>query len=91
MDKCIKFQAFLRPLLDDEKLICQGAEIMKALLEAQSPRMTNIAEKMAGGSERNYKTIQRFLKAVDLKTLLLRFYQEDAAFVLGDLVCGSTQ
>jgi len=84
MDKCIKFQAFLRPLLDDEKLIYQGAEIMKALLEAQSPRMTNIAEKMTGGSERNYKTIQRFLKAVDLKTLLLRFYQEDAAFVLGD-------
>jgi hypothetical protein len=84
MDKCINFQAFLRPLMDEEKLVRQGAEIMKGLLEAQSPRMTNIAEKMSGQSSRNYKVIQRFLKRVELKRQLLRFYQEDAEFVIGD-------
>ncbi len=84
MDKCINFQSFLRSLLDDEKAVKSGAEIMQGILEAQSPRMTNIAEKMTGRSERNYKTIQRFLHQVELKRLLLRFYQEDAEFVIGD-------
>jgi len=56
----------------------------EGLLEAQSPRMTNIAEKMSGRSEWNYKTIQRFLQQVEMKRMLLRFYQEDAAFVIGD-------
>jgi hypothetical protein len=84
MNKCINFQAFMRPLIDDEKQVKKAAEIMKGLLEAQSPRMTNIAEKMSGRSERNYKTIQRFLQQVEMKRMLLRFYQEDAAFVIGD-------
>ena len=84
MDKCINFRRFLHPLMDDEKLVNQGAEIMKGMLEAQSPRLSNISEKMAGQSERNYKTIQRFVKKVDMKRLLLRFYQEEAEFVIGD-------
>ena len=84
MNKCINFCRFLRPLIDDEKLVKQGAEIIKALLEAQSPRLTNISEKMAGNPDRGYKTIQRFIKKVDLQRLLLRLYQEDAEFVIGD-------
>jgi hypothetical protein len=84
MNKCINFRRFLRPLIDDEKLVKQGAEIIKALLEAQSPRLTNISEKMAGNPDRGYKTIQRFIKKVDMKRLLLRLYQEDAEFVMGD-------
>jgi hypothetical protein len=84
MDKCINFYEFLRYLFDDERAIQQGAEIVKALLEAQSPRLSNISEKMTGKSESNYKVIQRFLKKVDLKRLLLRFYQEDAEFMIGD-------
>ena len=57
---------------------------MKGLLEAQSPRLSNIAEKMKGASDRNYKTIERFVKAVELKQILLRFYQEEAEFVIED-------
>ncbi|MCL4561458.1 MAG: transposase [Chloroflexi bacterium] len=84
MDKCINFQAFLRHLIDEEKLVKHGAEIVAGMLAAQSPRMTNISEKMTGQSDRNYKTIQRYLKKVEFKQLLLRFYQEDADFVIGD-------
>jgi len=84
MDKCINFYEFLQYLFEDEKMIRQAAEIVKALLEAQSPRLSNISEKMAGKSESNYKAIQRFLKKADLKRLLLRFYQEDAEFMIGD-------
>ena len=84
MKKCINFCKFLRHLIDDEKLVKQGSKIMKALLEAQSPRLSNISEKMTGNSDANYKAMQRFLKKVDLKRLLLRFYQEDAEFMIGD-------
>ena len=84
MDKCINFCGFMRHLIDEEKLVKQGAEIVKALLEAQSPRLSNIAEKMRGRSNRNYKTIQRFLKQVNVKQLLMRFYREEAEFVIGD-------
>jgi hypothetical protein len=84
MDKCINFCKFWRYLLPEEREVKKGAEITKALLEAQSPRLTNIAEKMTGQSERNYKTIQRFLKQTDVKQLLFRFYQETAEFVIGD-------
>ena len=85
MDKCINFSGFLGYLFDDKKMLQQAARIMKALLEAQSPRLTNIAEKMPGQkSESNYKVIQRFLKQEDLKQLLKRLYQEDAEFIIGD-------
>lgn len=84
MDKCINFSEFMRYLLDDEKLAEQGSEIIRALLEAQSPRLTHISEKMTGKSESCYKAIQRFLSKVDLKAVLLRFYQEEAEFVIGD-------
>ena len=84
MDKCINCCEFMRYIFDDDKLAGQGAAIVKALLDAQSPRLTNISEKMDGNSSRNYKLVQRFLKKVDLKRLLLRLYQEDAEFVIGD-------
>jgi hypothetical protein len=85
MDKCINFSGFLGYLFDDTKLVKQAARIMKALLEAQSPRLTNIAEKMPGQkSDSNYKVIQRFMKQVDLKQTLMRLYQEDAEFIIGD-------
>jgi len=84
MDKCINFCEFMRYVFDEEKLAEQGAVIVKGLLEAQSPRLTNISEKMDGHSSSNYKVIQRFLNKVDLKRLLLRLYQEEAEFVIGD-------
>jgi hypothetical protein len=84
MDKFINFSAFMRYLLDDAKMVEQGSKIIRALLEAQSPRMSNIAEKMTGKSATCYKRIQRFLHKVDLKQVLLRFYQAEASFVIGD-------
>lgn len=84
MDKCINFSAFMRYLFDDTKMVEQGSKIIRALLEAQSPRLSNIAEKMAGNSASCYKMIQRFLHRVDMKQVLLRFYHPEAGFVIGD-------
>jgi len=74
----------MRYLLDDDKLVMLGSKIIRALLDAQSPRISNIAEKMKGKSGSCYKIIQRFLQKVDLKQVLLRFYQAEASFVIGD-------
>lgn len=84
MDKCINFREFMRYLFDDERLVQKGSTVVTALLEAQSPRLSNIAEKMPGHSHSCYKAIQRFLSKIDLKQALLRFYQEEAEFVIGD-------
>lgn len=84
MDKCINFQAYLRYLFDDETLVGKVARVVKAMLAAQSPRLSNIAEHMPGTSSSSYKAIQRLLNQVDMKSVLLRFYQEEAEFVIGD-------
>jgi hypothetical protein len=39
---------------------------------------------MPGLPAANYKAIQRFLAQVDLKTVLLRLFQEQAEFVIDD-------
>ena len=84
MLKFINFYEFMRYLFDGEKNIKQAAEIIKALLEAQSPRISNIAEKMEGKSEACSKAIHRFLGQVEVKEILLRLFQEEAEFVIGD-------
>jgi hypothetical protein len=84
MDKCINFSAFMRYLFDDTKMVEQGSKIIRALLEAQSPRLSNIAEKTRGNSASCYKSIQRFQQKVDMKQVLLRFYHPEAGFVIGD-------
>jgi hypothetical protein len=45
MGKFINFSEFMRYLLDDDKLAIQGSKIIRALLEAQSPRISNMSEK----------------------------------------------
>ena len=84
MLKFINISEFMRYLFDDEDLALKAAKIIRALLKAQSPRLSNIAEKMEGKSETGYKAIQRFIARVDVKRQLLRLFQEEAEFVLGD-------
>lgn len=84
MLKFINISEFMRYLIDDESQAVKGAKIVRALLDAQSPRLSNIAEKMDGKSETNYKAIQRFIRRVDVKRQLQRLFQEEAQFVIGD-------
>jgi Transposase DDE domain len=84
MNKCINLYDFLNNLFDQEQLIKKAMIIIQGVLEACSPRLARIAEKMPGRADANYKIIQRFLAQVDLKAALLRFFQEEAEFVIGD-------
>ncbi len=84
MLKSIPFFAFARLLFDSNKAARKAAVILKAILEAQSPRLSEIARKMPGSPAANYKQLQRFLAATDPKMALMRLFQTDAPFVLGD-------
>jgi hypothetical protein len=84
MAKFINFSDFMQYLFDDQKQAEKAAQIVQALLEAQSPRISNIVEKMQGKSEACYKAVQRFLAPLDVKQHLLRLFQDEAEFVIGD-------
>ena len=84
MLKFINISEFLRYLFDDESQAVKAAKIVRALLDVQSPRLSNIAEKMDGKTGANYKTVQRFIARVDVKRQLQRLFQEEAQFVIGD-------
>lgn len=84
MHKFIKAQAFFKHLFDQDGLAVKAAIIVEAILAACSPRLAAIAQHMPGSEAANYKMIQRFLGQVDVKALLLRLFQADAPFVIGD-------
>lgn len=84
MLQCTEIYRFTQYLFDDERLARQAAEIVRAILAAQSPRLSEIARHMSGGYERNYKRLQRFLQAADPQMALARVYQDSAPFVIGD-------
>jgi hypothetical protein len=84
MIQFIKVVAFLQYLFDQDRLAAKAAVIIEAILAARSPRLSEIAQHMPGCEAANYKAIQRFLQQVDVKALLLRLFQADAPYVIGD-------
>ena len=69
MEKFIRIFEFAQHLFVEEHTARQASEIMKA----RSPRLSDIAVRMAGNEGTSYKRIQRFLRDNDpreaLKTL----------------------
>ena len=82
--QCINFVQFTRYVFDSPVVAHRAAEIVKAILEARSPRLSEIARKMPGQSDSAYKRLQRFLQQTDPRAVLLRLFQSDAPFVIGD-------
>lgn len=84
MNKFTQLGSFLTCLFDDERVVEKGQRIVAGVWSARSCRLSEIARAMTGEEDANYKCIQRFLGAEDLKSILLRFYQEEAPFLIGD-------
>jgi len=84
MNKFTHLSDFLGYLFDDERSIEKAQAITAGILQAHSCRLSDIAREMAGNEAANYKCIQRFVAQTTLKSILLRLYQEEAAFVIGD-------
>jgi len=60
------------------------AKIVKGILDAKSPRISDISNTMEGNPDANYKMIQRFLDNNDPRENLHRLFNEDEKFVIGD-------
>jgi hypothetical protein len=75
---------FAKLLFANEKMAIKASEIIEALLEARSPRISDIADQMSGNYDASYKSIQRFLKSEDLLGALQSLFNEEAEFVIGD-------
>lgn len=84
MDKFTHLSDFLAYLLDDDKSVEKAKAITAGILKARSCRLSDIAREMPGNESANYKCIQRFIAAGSLKSILLRLYQEEAPFIIGD-------
>ncbi len=60
------------------------ASIVKGILDAKSPRISDISNKMNGNTSANYKAIQRFLDNNDPRDNLHRLFNEDSPVIIGD-------
>jgi hypothetical protein len=74
----------MQTLFDESVVARKAARITAAIMEGRSPRLSDIARGMKGNEAANYKAIQRFLAEHDPQEVLLRLFQEDAPFVIGD-------
>lgn len=84
MDKFTHLSDFLGYLFEDERSIKKAQAITAGIMQAQSCRLSDIAREMAGNEAANYKCIQRFVAQTALKSILLRLFQEEAHFLIGD-------
>jgi hypothetical protein len=58
--------------------------ILQAILDARSPRLSDLSHKMPASPSANYKMLQRFLVQANPKTASHRLFWEEAPFILGD-------
>jgi hypothetical protein len=84
MYKFIPIYEFAKQLFDDQNTAKKASQIMEGILQAQSPRISDITDKMNGNEAANYKKIQRFMKNENLPSLLKRLFNEEAEYVIVD-------
>jgi hypothetical protein len=71
----INTSGFMQFLFDRDDLAEKAGQIIEAILESRSPRLSDISHRMKGNPEANYKVIQRFLERADPSTTTLLFSQ----------------
>ena len=79
-----EIQRFAAEIFDRVEVAQKAGTIPAGILEACSPRISNISHAVKGNPEANYKTIQRFSDHNDPRKALHRLYSEEARFILGD-------
>jgi len=84
MDKFIRIFEFAQQLFSDDHIARQASQIMEGIMQARSPRLSEIAAKMPGSAEASYKRLQRFLQENDPQATLKMLFNEEADFVIAD-------
>ena len=81
----MKLQEFVQHLFDQPDITRKAGLIIQAILEARSPRLSDLSHKLPGKPDANYKMVQRFLAKVDPRQALKRLFNAEVPFVLGDV------
>lgn len=84
MNKFIRIPEFVQTLFPDEKTAQQASQIITGIMNARSPRLSEIVAHMPGEEAACYKRIQRFLQDTDPQAALRLLFNEEADFVIGD-------
>jgi hypothetical protein len=84
MNKCIRISEFAKELFADPKAAEQAGQIMKGIMVARSPRVSDIAANMPGSEAASYKRVQRFLQHNEPQEALRLMFNEEADFVIAD-------
>jgi hypothetical protein len=84
MNKFIRIFEFAQQLFSDAKTAKQASQIIEGIMEARSPRLSEIAAKMPGNTDASYKRLQRFLQDNDPQEALQMLFNEEAEFVIAD-------
>jgi hypothetical protein len=84
LDKSIRILEFAKCLFPDQDTAEDASEILQGIMEACSPRLSEIAAKMPGNQTACYKRIQRFLQEIDPQVMLKLLFTEEADLVIGD-------
>ena len=84
MNKFTRISDFAELLFNDQKTAQQAGEIMQAILDTRSPRISDIASRMDGSEAACYKRVQRFLHKNDPHQTLKLLFNEESEFVIGD-------
>ena len=80
MFEFFSFEAFAGFLLDRQDQTEKAARIMQGILEARSPRLSDISHRMPGNPAASCEAIQCIMEQADPKAALQRLFQEDASF-----------
>lgn len=84
MNKFTHLLRFVQYLFDEKDTARKAKKIIEGILKGRSPRLSDIAREMPGKEDANYKSIQRFLASNSPQQALLRLFEENAPFVIGD-------
>ena len=84
MYKFIRISEFAKQLFADQNQALRAGEILQAIIEANSPRLSDIAARMPGNEDASYKRIQRFIQENDPQDALRLLFNEEASFIIGD-------
>lgn len=76
---------FTRFFFDRPEQAERAAELVSALWQAKSARLSDLARALPGAYEAAYKRVQRFLGRVDPAALLWRWFDAQAEYVIGDV------
>ena len=84
MNRFVTGHQFAKYLFDRDTTATKAGRIIRAILDARSPRLSDISQHMPGNPDADYRAVQRFLDESDPKAALLRLYQEEAPYIIGD-------